>query len=158
MDVARSNVKLRRELGLFSAVNLILGVMIGSGIFVSPASALENSGSVALCLIIWTVSGIISLLGPLSFAELGTVVGKSGAEYSYFQEAFGKIHKFWGPLTSFICAWILYVVILRPAEVAIIVMTFAEYAFQPFTTDLQPDYKSTAIKLGSLAALCKLFK
>lgn len=58
-----SAVKLKRELGLFSAVNLILGVMIGSGIFVSPSSALEHSGSVGLCLIIWTVSGIISLLG-----------------------------------------------------------------------------------------------
>ncbi|CAH2046041.1 unnamed protein product, partial [Iphiclides podalirius] len=104
-----SHVKLRRELGLFSAVNLILGVMIGSGIFISPASALEHSGSVALCLIIWTVSGVISLLGALSFAELGTVLGKSGAEYSYFQEAFGNCHKYWGPLPSFLCAWI-YVV------------------------------------------------
>lgn len=56
-------VKLRREIGLFSAVNLILGVMIGSGIFVSPSSALEYSGSVGLCLVIWTVSGVISLLG-----------------------------------------------------------------------------------------------
>lgn len=62
-NIQGSAVKLKRELGLFSAVNLILGVMIGSGIFVSPASALEHSGSVALCLIIWTVSGIISLLG-----------------------------------------------------------------------------------------------
>lgn len=147
-----SAVKLKRELGLFSAVNLILGVMIGSGIFVSPASALEYSGSVALCLIIWTVSGIISLLGALSFAELGTVVGKSGAEYAYFQEAFGKIHKFWGPLPSFSCAWI-YVMILRPAEVAIVVMTFAEYAIQPITIDVHPDYKDNAIKLASLAAL-----
>ncbi|CAH0678738.1 unnamed protein product [Chilo suppressalis] len=147
-----STVKLKRELGLFSAVNLILGVMIGSGIFVSPASALEHSGSVGLCLIIWTVSGIISLLGALSFAELGTVVGKSGAEYAYFQEAFGKTHKFWGPLPSFICAWI-YVMILRPAEVAIIVMTFAEYAIQPFTLSLQEDYKDTVIKLTSLSAL-----
>lgn len=58
-----STVKLKRELGLFSAVNLILGVMIGSGIFVSPAAALEHSGSVGLCLVIWTLSGIISLLG-----------------------------------------------------------------------------------------------
>ena len=60
---SQNSVKLKRELGLFSAVNLILGVMIGSGIFVSPAKALYHSGSVALCLIIWTVSGIISLLG-----------------------------------------------------------------------------------------------
>ncbi|XP_014354855.2 b(0,+)-type amino acid transporter 1 [Papilio machaon] len=151
-SIGGSSVKLKRELGLFSAVNLILGVMIGSGIFVSPSSALEHSGSVGLCLIIWTLSGIISLLGALSFAELGTVLGKSGAEYSYFQEAFGNIHKYWGPLPSFICAWI-YVVILRPAEVAIIVMTFAEYAIQPFTLDLESNYKDTAIKLASLAAL-----
>lgn len=65
-DVVESGgnkIELKRELGLFSAINLILGVMIGSGIFVSPASALEHSGSVALCLIIWAVSGVISLLG-----------------------------------------------------------------------------------------------
>ena len=96
----------------------------------------------------------LSFPGALSFAELGTVVGKSGAEYSYFQEAFGNTHKFWGPLPSFICAWI-YVVILRPAEVAIIVMTFAEYAIQPFTPNLDPDYKEVAIKLASVTALCK---
>ncbi|XP_072930202.1 b(0,+)-type amino acid transporter 1-like isoform X2 [Epargyreus clarus] len=62
------------------------------------------------------------------------------------------MHKFWGPLPSFICAWI-YVMILRPAEVAVIVMTFAEYAVEPFTTDLHPDYKATAIKLTCLSAL-----
>lgn len=60
---SRSSVKLKREMGLFSAINLILGVMIGSGIFVSPSSALEHSGSIGLALIIWTVSGVISLLG-----------------------------------------------------------------------------------------------
>ncbi|XP_047994194.1 b(0,+)-type amino acid transporter 1-like [Leguminivora glycinivorella] len=151
-SVAGSTVKLKRELGLFSAVNLILGVMIGSGIFVSPASALKESGSVALCLIIWTVSGIISLLGALSFAELGTVVNKSGAEYAYFQEAFSKCHKFWGPLPAFTCAWI-YVMILRPAEVAIIVMTFAAYAIQPFSIDIPAESRAQAIKLASLSAL-----
>lgn len=152
LSIHGSAVKLRREIGLFSAVNLIIGVMIGSGIFVSPASALEYSGSVALCLIIWTVSGIISLLGALSFAELGTVLGKSGGEYAYFQEAFGKLHKFWGPLPSFICAWI-YTLILRPAEVAVIIMTFAEYAIQPFTTHLQTEDRAMTIKLTSIAAL-----
>ncbi|KAI5636768.1 amino acid permease domain-containing protein [Phthorimaea operculella] len=150
--VSTGSVKLKRELGLFSAVNLILGVMIGSGIFVSPSSALKYSGSVGLCLIIWIISGIISLLGALSFAELGTVVAKSGGEYAYIQEAFGKMHKFWGPLPAFSCAWI-YVVILRPAEVAIIVMTCAEYSIQPFTMDLDPDYKERAITLASLAFL-----
>lgn len=60
---SQSSVKLKRELGLFSAINLILGVMIGSGIFVSPSSALAYSGSIGLALIIWIVSGLISLLG-----------------------------------------------------------------------------------------------
>lgn len=60
---SQNSVKLKRELGLFSAINLILGVMIGSGIFVSPSSALEHSGSIGLALIIWTASGVISLLG-----------------------------------------------------------------------------------------------
>lgn len=62
-EYGEEGVKLKRELGLFSAINLILGVMIGSGIFISPSSALAHSGSVALCLIIWIVSGGISLLG-----------------------------------------------------------------------------------------------
>ncbi|KAJ9577765.1 hypothetical protein L9F63_005685 [Diploptera punctata] len=124
-------MQLKRELGLFSAANFIIGIMIGSGIFVSPAIALERSGSVALCLIIWAVCGTISLLGALAFAELGTVVPRSGAEYAYFQEAYGGLHRFWGPLPSFICSWV-YVVVLRPAEVAVIILTFSEYICQPF--------------------------
>jgi L-type amino acid transporter 9 len=63
----KEGVQLKRELGLFSAINLILAVMIGSGIFVSSGSALEHSGSVGMCLIVWTVCGIISLLGNSLF-------------------------------------------------------------------------------------------
>lgn len=58
-----TGVQLKRRLGLFSAVNVILAVMIGSGIFVSPSSALHYSGSVAMSVIIWTSCGIVSLLG-----------------------------------------------------------------------------------------------
>lgn len=94
------------------------------------------------------------ILGALSFAELGIVIGKSGAEYAYFQEAFGKCHKFWGPVPSFLCAWI-YVVILRPAEVAVVIMTFAEYAIQPFMLHVHTEYKDHTIVLVALVALCK---
>lgn len=54
---------LRREMGLFSAINMILSVMIGSGIFVSPAPVLLYSGSVGMCIVIWAICGIVSLLG-----------------------------------------------------------------------------------------------
>ncbi|XP_058125741.1 b(0,+)-type amino acid transporter 1-like [Anopheles ziemanni] len=122
---------LKREMGLMSAINVIISVMIGSGIFVSPTAALKYSGSVGFCLVVWTVCGGISLLGALCFAELGTVVPRSGAEYAYLIEAFKKSHSFWGPLPSFICAWV-YVMILRPAEIAVIILTFAEYSILPF--------------------------
>lgn len=68
----------------------------------------------------------------MAFAELGTVVPRSGAEYAYFQEAFGKLHPYWGPLPSFICSWV-YIMILKSAEVAVLLLTFSEYTIQPFS-------------------------
>lgn len=56
-------MELKRELGLFSAVNLVINTTIGSGIFVSPAIVYRYTGSVALCLIMWAVAGLMSLLG-----------------------------------------------------------------------------------------------
>lgn len=148
-------LQLKRELGLFSATNLIIGVIIGSGIFVSPSLALERSGSVGLCLIIWAVCGGISLLGALCFAELGLLIPRSGAEYVYIQEAFGKMHKFWGPLPSFLCSWV-YVMICRPAEVAVIILAFSEYVCQPFEMHfgvISTEYRDLARKLISLIGL-----
>ncbi|XP_011495307.1 PREDICTED: b(0,+)-type amino acid transporter 1-like isoform X2 [Ceratosolen solmsi marchali] len=127
----REHVGLKKELGLFSAVSVIVAVMIGSGIFVSPSSALARSGSVGLSLIVWTVSGFLSLLGALAFAELSAMVPRSGAEYAYFLEAFVPLHSYFGQLPAFICAWI-FIFVLRPAEVAVITLTFAEYFVQPF--------------------------
>ncbi|CAB3360535.1 Hypothetical predicted protein [Cloeon dipterum] len=123
--------------------------MIGSGIFVSPTSAFQRAGSVGLTLIIWAASGLISMLGALAFAELGGVVPRSGAEYVYFQEAFGNRHKFFGPLPSFVYAWV-FVMGLRPAEATIIILVFAQYTFQPFEEaygqDLTEDQKYYIIK------------
>lgn len=62
----KSNVGLKQNIGLLAAVNIIIGVMIGSGIFISPTAALKYSGSVGMCLVMWTVCGVISLLGLYS--------------------------------------------------------------------------------------------
>ncbi|KAE9535558.1 hypothetical protein AGLY_007459 [Aphis glycines] len=148
------NVKLRRELGLFSAVCLIISVMLGSGIFVSPANALKNTGSVGMCLVIWASCGLLSLLGAMSYAELGTVVNKSGGEFSFYQSAFADMHKFWGPLPSFIYSWVS-IMYVRPAEVAIIILTFSEYFIRPFSilTDMTPESEHTVKKTVSILAL-----
>lgn len=144
-------------MGLMAAVNVILGVMIGSGIFISPQDALKYSGSIGACLAVWTACGLISLLGALCFAELGTIVPRSGAEWAYLLEAFSKTNSFFGPLPSFICAFI-YVLVLRPAEIAVIVMAFAEYSIEPFgqilnLKTMDPYTKKIIIKLVSFLAL-----
>ncbi|KAF5280552.1 hypothetical protein FQR65_LT00303 [Abscondita terminalis] len=153
--VDKKTVELKREMGLFGAVNMILGVMIGSGIFVSSSTALEHSGSVGMCIIVWIISGFISLLGALTFAELGTVVPRSGAEYAFYMDSFGPLHKFWGKLPAFLCSWV-YVIALRPAEVAVITLTFAEYICQPLFEALyicNPEVREKFKKLLALVVL-----
>ncbi|XP_017881509.1 b(0,+)-type amino acid transporter 1-like [Ceratina calcarata] len=155
MEERNEKIGLKRELGLFSAVSIIVAVMIGSGIFVSPTSALERSGSVGFCLIVWISCGLLSLLGALAFAELSTVVPRSGAEYAYFIEAFSPLHRYAGEIPAFICSWV-YVMLLRPAEVAVVMLTFAEYSVQPFSgylKDLSAESMFTLKKLIALLAL-----
>jgi len=95
--------------------------------------------------------------GALCFAELGLLVPRSGAEYVYFQEAFGSLHKFWGPLPSFLCSWV-YVVVLRPAEVAVIIMAFSQYVCQPlemYIGDIEADSRDLARKCIAVLTLGK---
>lgn len=87
------------------------------------------------------------------------LVPKSGAEYAYLHESFSKMHKFWGPLPAFICSWV-YVVVLRPAEIAIIVMTCARYTIQPISAyigldQLNSEHQELVIKLFALLTLCE---
>lgn len=135
-------VGLQRKLGLLSGICLIIGTMIGSGIFASPRYVMENSGSVGLTLIVWSLSGLLSMFGALSYAELGTMIPLSGAEYVYLLKAFG-------PLPAFLYSW-TSVIVLKPSQVAIICLAFGAYVIEPFfpgcgdRADLQPIVKLLA--------------
>uniref|UniRef100_A0A0P4VZQ9 Amino acid permease/ SLC12A domain-containing protein n=1 Tax=Scylla olivacea TaxID=85551 RepID=A0A0P4VZQ9_SCYOL len=134
-------VNLERRVGLLSGVALIVGTMIGSGIFVSPKGLLERTGSVALSLIVWGACGILSLLGALCYVELGCMIPSSGAEHTYFLTAFGH-------LPAFLFAWVS-IIILKPAMLAIICLSFSKYLVEAFTSECEPPLMAIQL-LGAL--------
>ncbi|XP_066478709.1 b(0,+)-type amino acid transporter 1-like [Tiliqua scincoides] len=117
-------LRLKREIGLTSAVSLIAGTMIGSGIFMSPEWVLRNIGSPAGSLIVWAACGLLVTFGALSYAELGTIIKESGGDYIYILRNFGSLPAFLFAYTS--------VIVVRPASVAAVSLSFAEYAVVPF--------------------------
>ncbi|XP_055909911.1 b(0,+)-type amino acid transporter 1 isoform X1 [Eupeodes corollae] len=136
-------IHLQRRVGLLSGVALIVGTMIGSGIFVSPSGLLVRTGSVGVSFIIWLACGLLSLLGALAYAELGTMNTSSGAEWAYFMDAFG-------PAPAFLFSWVSTLV-LKPSQMAIICLSFAQYAVEAFVSECDPP--TSVVKMVALFAI-----
>jgi len=137
---------MKQTLSLWNGVGIIVGIIIGSGIFVSPTGVLRNSGSVALSLVVWAVSGALSMVGALCYAELGTMIYKSGGDYAYIHVAFGS-------LPAFLYLWVALVIIM-PTGNTVIALTFANYVLQPFFVGCSPP--DLSVRLLAAAVICFL--
>ncbi|KAF2987074.1 hypothetical protein EK904_013761 [Melospiza melodia maxima] len=144
-EVAYKTISFYFKVGLISGICMIVGTIIGSGIFVSPKSVLANVEAVGPCLTIWAACGVLATLGALCFAELGTMITKSGGEYPYLMEAFG-------PIPAFLFSW-TSLLVTKPSSFAIICLSFAEYASAPFYPGCDPP--QAVIKCLAAAAIGK---
>ncbi|MBV8820607.1 MAG: amino acid permease [Acidobacteriaceae bacterium] len=134
--------ELPRKLGLLDSVAIVIGVVIGGGIFIVPNLVARSLPSSAWILACWIFAGAVSFFGALACAELGAALPATGGQYVFIRESYG-------PLAGFLCGWTTFLV-ARTAQVAWLAVTFMLFA--SYFVRLSP----VAIKAGALT-LCALF-
>jgi APA family basic amino acid/polyamine antiporter len=105
-----SRPELARDLGLSHAGAVVVGTIIGSGIFLVPTEMMQAVGSPRLVYLVWVVGGLLSFFGALTYAELGAMKPQAGGEYVYVRDAYG-------PLAGFLYSWTTFL-ISKPASIA----------------------------------------
>src|SRR6185295_2704890 len=125
--VAPQPERLPRTLGLWSAITLVVGITIGSGIFRSPARVAQLVPDPAAMLGVWLVGGAITLCGALSLAELGAALPESGGFYAYLREG-------WGRPTAFLFGW-AELILIRASALGGIAIVFGEYFLRSLGVD-----------------------
>lgn len=139
MKPPETGTDLPRSLGLLDALAIVIGIVIGGGIFIVPNLVARELHSVSLILAVWVAAGVVSFFGALACAELGTMLPATGGQYVFLREA-------WGPLIGFLCGWSMFLV-ARTAQVAWLAVTLMLYG--SYFVPLSP-WES---KLAGLAAI-----
>lgn len=139
---------LKKDLGLISTIALVIGMVIGSGIFMKPAKVLLSAGDSTMCLIAWIIGGLITLAAGLTIAELGAQIPKTGGLYVYLDEVYGKF-------TGYLFGWV-QTVLYGPAVIGALGLYFSSLIV-PFI-GLQQHYKlfiaiASVLIIGGLNSL-----
>lgn len=116
-------IQLKRQLGIWYGIVIIVGLTVGGGIYITPQTVLRNAGSPALTLIIWLVGGINALFGALVFAEIGIHIPIAGEGYPYLCELYN-------PYVGFMYVWQI-LLLVRPGSNAIKFIIFGRYLLKP---------------------------
>jgi basic amino acid/polyamine antiporter, APA family len=140
--------QLARDLGVGPATAVVVGTIIGSGIFLVPSDMMQAVGSAKLVFLAWLVGGLLSFFGALTYAELGAMKPQAGGEYVYVRDAYG-------PLGGFLYAWTT-LLISKPASIATITAGFVRIlgTFSVFAFFTQPIVlKPLTVTYGQMAAI-----
>src|SRR5437867_2415569 len=113
------DTEFNRGLGLFDSTMVVVGSMIGSGIFIVSADMSRNIGSPGWLLVAWVLTGVLTVVGALSYGELAAMMPRAGGQYVYLREAFS-------PLWGFLYGWTLLLVI-QTGTIAAVAVGFARY-------------------------------
>jgi len=147
MQTATSlDTEFHRGLGLYDSTMVVVGSMIGSGIFIVSADMSRNIGSPGWLLVAWIVTGLLTVVGALSYGELAAMMPRAGGQYVYLREAFS-------PLWGFLYGWTLFLVI-QTGTIAAVSVGFARYfgALLPWISDdhylISPVHLSTGYALS----------
>jgi basic amino acid/polyamine antiporter, APA family len=124
----------RKKLSLLDSTTIIMGSMIGSGIFIVSAEIARQVQTPGMLLLAWIITGVITIFGALSYGELAAAMPKAGGQYVYIREAFGK-------LPGFLYGWTLFSVIQTGTIAAVAV------AFAKFTGVFLPDISANNVLL-----------
>src|ERR1700758_2144728 len=108
-----------RGLGLLDSTMIVAGSMIGSGIFIVSAQMSQQVGAPGWLLLAWLITGLLTVVGALSYGELAAMFPRAGGQYVYLREAFS-------PLWGFLYGWTLFLVI-QPGPIAAVSVAFARY-------------------------------
>jgi APA family basic amino acid/polyamine antiporter len=141
--------ELRRVLGLFSIIGIVVGAMIGSGIFINPAKVAKDVGTPAMMLAVWIVGGILSFFGALAIAELAAMYAQAGGIYIYLREAYGSA-------VAFLFGWTLFLVV-ESGTIATLAVGFSS-KYLPYFVDLSGlQTKVVAVSLIAILAAVNVF-
>lgn len=128
--------ELKRDLGLTAALAIVIGTVIGSGIFRVPQTMINSVGNVKMVFLVWVVGGALSLAGALTYAELAAAMPGAGGEYVYLTEAWGPV---WGFLYSWTQMWIG-----KSGSIATLATAFFEY-----TAYFVPEFEKVWVTIGT---------
>ena len=132
---------MQKKLKLWDGIMLVMGSMIGSGIFIVSSDMMRNLGSGYWLIAVWVITGVMTIAAAISYGELSSMFPKAGGQYTYITEIFGK-------MTGFLYGWGLFAVI-QTGTIAAVAMAFGKFTayLVPALNDSQPLFQSGTFKI-----------